>query len=251
MKILPISCLKDNYAYLLICEKSQQVGVVDPSEAEPVLAALAALDLPLHVVLNTHHHWDHTGGNEALKARFPALQIWGHASDRGRIAGQSHFLEDDQNVQLGQLQGRVIHNPGHTSGAVSYHFENTLFTGDTLFGAGCGRTFEGTASQMQASLQRLAALPGDTRCYFGHEYTRSNLRFAQAVEPNNPAITERLDRLQSPSTPSTLAEELRSNPFLRCDQPAVIAAAAAREPGLNASDPAEIFRVLRAWKDDF
>ncbi|MBF2054245.1 MAG: hydroxyacylglutathione hydrolase [Candidatus Sericytochromatia bacterium] len=251
MKILPISCLKDNYAYLLICEDSQQVGVVDPSEAEPILAVLAAHHLPLHVVLNTHHHWDHTGGNEGLKARFPALQIWGHASDRGRIAGQTHFLEDGQHVQLGQLQGRVIHNPGHTRGAVSYHFQDALFTGDTLFGAGCGRTFEGTAAQMQASLQRLAALPATTRCFFGHEYTRSNLHFAQAVEPGNPAITARSAQLQGTSTPSTLAEELRSNPFLRCDQPAVIAAASAREPGLDPSDPAEVFRVLRAWKDGF
>lgn len=251
MKILPISCLKDNYAYLLICEDSAQVGVVDPSEAEPVLAALAAHNLSLHVVLNTHHHWDHTGGNEALKARFADLQIWGHASDRGRIPGQTHFLEDGQTVQLGQLQGRVIHNPGHTRGAVSYHFEDALFTGDTLFGAGCGRTFEGPPLQMQASLQRLAALPAGTRCYFGHEYTRSNLRFAQTVEPQNAAIVERLAVLPGRSTPSTLAEELGSNPFLRCHQPAVMAAAAAREPGLNIADPAEVFRVLRAWKDVF
>src|SRR5262249_38652863 len=148
MQIIPIHCLKDNYAYLLVDEASGQTAVVDPSEAEPVLNALAEAqkkaDLQLVAILNTHHHLDHTGGNQDLKERFPELKIYGHASDQGRIAAQTEFLADGDRVQIGGLNGHIVHNPGHTLGAISYAFEDALFTGDTLFGAGCGRTFEGT-----------------------------------------------------------------------------------------------------------
>jgi len=253
MKIIPIPCLHDNYAYLLICSQSAQAGIVDPSEAGPVLQALQTHRVRPVAILNTHHHWDHTGGNAGLQAHFPQLQIWGHASDQGRIAGQTHFLSDGQNVQIGSLQGRVLHNPGHTTGAVSYLFEDAVFTGDTLFGGGCGRTFEGSPSQMHDSLQRLAALPGQSRIFFGHEYTRSNLRFAQVLEPQNPALQNRLAAAQHTActSPSSLQMELETNPFLRCQQPSIQAAAAAREPGLDTTQPAEVFRVLRSWKDRF
>lgn len=258
MQILPVPCLKDNFAYLLICPQSGQTGIVDPSEAAPVLEALAQHQLEPVAILNTHHHWDHTGGNQELKARYPQLRIYGHASDRGRIAAQSEFLEHGARFQLGALQAEVFHNPGHTSGAISYRFEEALFTGDTLFAAGCGRIFEGSPAQMCHSLNAVIGEQSDnTRLFFGHEYTLNNLRFALAVEPDNAEIKARFERVSQQrqagqwTTPSTLAEERQSNPFLRCHLPAVQAAAAEREPGLNARRPEEVFRVLRAWKDQF
>lgn len=267
MKILPIPCLKDNYAYLLSDEQSGETAVVDPSEAAPVLAALASInqvlaekhqpELKLVAILNTHHHWDHVGGNEALLERFPELRVYGHASDRGRIAGQNQFLEHGDTLMIGSLQGRVVHNPGHTSGAISYSFEAALFTGDTLFGAGCGRTFEGTAEQMYHSLNKvIGGFPDETKIYFGHEYTVSNLRFAMEVEPVNSDVRMRSQRTVAQrgagqmSTPSLLGDERKTNPFLRCSEPAVIESIRRHEPRLNPV-PAEVFRVLRAWKDKF
>lgn len=263
MKIVPVHCLKDNYAYLVLDEASGHCGVVDPSEAEPVLAALANLQsqradraLSLVAVLNTHHHWDHTGGNEALKESFPDLRIYAHASDRGRVNGQTDFLEHGDTLGIGALQGHIVHNPGHTTGAISYAFEDALFTGDTLFGAGCGRTFE-APEQMYASLTEvIGAFPDSTRVFFGHEYTVSNLRFAMEVEPQNGDVRQRSQRAVHAlaegrmTTPSTLGEEWRTNPFLRCDQAAVIESIRRHEPGLKPIPP-EVFRVLRAWKDKF
>lgn len=257
MKVLPVACLKDNFAYLLICEQSAQAAVVDPSEAGPVLAALEQVQLPLVAILNTHHHWDHTGGNHDLCQVFPGLKVYGHASDRGRIEGQNQFLQDQETLIIGQLSGTAIHNPGHTSGAVSYHFENALFTGDTLFAAGCGRLFEGSPAQMYASLnQQLGRFPEQTVIYFGHEYTLKNLQFAQAVEPENPEVERRIQAVKAAlvqgktTTPSTLGEERQTNPFLRCEIASVVAAAQAKA-GAVSSDAVEVFRALRAWKDHF
>ncbi|HWU89703.1 MAG TPA: hydroxyacylglutathione hydrolase C-terminal domain-containing protein, partial [Kofleriaceae bacterium] len=151
-------------------------------------------------------------------------------------------------TSLGGLRARAIHNPGHTLGAITFLVEDAAFTGDTLFGGGCGRLFEGDAAMMHASLSRLAALPPATRVYFGHEYTASNLRFAAAVEPDNAAVAHRAAALPTPSTPSTIADERATNPFLRAAEPAVIAAAAARGA---ASDPVAVFAAIRAWKDGF
>jgi len=157
-------------------------------------------------------------------------------------------LADGDEVAFGSHRARCIHNPGHTLGAISYLIEGCAFTGDTLFGGGCGRVFEGDAAMMHASLMRLAALPPDTRVCFGHEYTASNLRFAAAVEPDNAAIAERANQLATPSTPSTIAAERATNPFLRASEPAVIAAAKARGA---AGDPVSVFAAIRAWKDTF
>lgn len=262
MKILPIPCLRDNYAYLLICEDTGYTAVVDPSEAEPVLKALEAEQkkfdhIQLVAILNTHHHADHTGGNAALCERFPDLQVYGHASDSGRITAQNVFLEHGDELTIGELRGYVVHNPGHTLGAVSYAFEDALFTGDTLFGGGCGRVFEGTHTQMYESLnQIIAGFPDETRLFFGHEYTVNNLRFALVVEPDNPQVRMRSQRAVAlrgtgkSTTPSTLAEERLTNPFLRCDQPTLIESIRRHEPS-RLSGPAEVFRVLRAWKDRF
>lgn len=262
MKIEPIHCLKDNYAYLLIDEQTDLCAVVDPSEAEPVLQALTTLHkkrgrpLTLVAILNTHHHWDHTGGNQGLLEACPDLKVYGHASDRGRIAGQTVFLNDGDLLQVGRLQGRVVHNPGHTTGAVSYAFEDALFTGDTLFGAGCGRTFE-APEQMYASLmEKIGSFADDTRIYFGHEYTAANLRFAMEVEPLNSDVRLRSQRAVAAlaagrsTTPSTLGEEKVTNPFLRCHVAEVFESVRRHEPGLR-PEPADVFRVLRAWKDRY
>lgn len=261
MKIIPVPCLKDNYAYLLICPQTGETAVVDPSEMAPVMKALETQSkkqpLKLVAILNTHHHWDHVGGNEALLAEYPELRVYGHASDRGRIPGQTEFLEHGDTLQIGHLQGQSVHNPGHTSGAISYAFEDALFTGDTLFGGGCGRTFEGTAAQMYHSLnQVIGSFAPETRIFFGHEYTVNNLRFALVVEPENSDVRQRSQKVVGQrgagrtTTPSTLAEEFLTNPFLRCEEPAVFEALRRHEPGLK-PEPAEVFRVLRAWKDKF
>ncbi|HTM20278.1 MAG TPA: hydroxyacylglutathione hydrolase [Kofleriaceae bacterium] len=258
MRIVTVPCLADNYAYLVICESTGQAAVVDPSEAAPVLAAAAAEKVQLAAIWCTHHHHDHVGGNQELQAAHPELPVVGHASDRGRMPGQTLFVEHGDEVTLGdELRAHIIHNPGHTRGAITYHLaaHAAAFTGDTLFLAGCGRMFEGTAPEMQASLARLAALPPETRIYCGHEYTAANLRFAAAVEPDSDLVKNRADwvgqlRAQGkPSVGAPLSDELATNPFLRVDQPAVIAAA--RAHGAAGDDPAAVFGALRAWKDGF
>lgn len=257
MKIIPVPCLSDNYAYLLICESSGQAAVIDPSESEPLLAAAQAAGVTIVAILNTHHHYDHTGGNNGILTVCPEIDVYAYRGDRGRVNGQTRLLKDGQGIQIGDLHGVAMHNPGHTNGALTYVFEDAAFTGDTLFGAGCGRTFEGTAAQMYASLnQVIGSLPEATRLFFGHEYTENNLRFALEIEPDNVHIQLRLEKarqwLQEGqfTTPSTLKEEWQSNPFLRCSVPAVIQAARKREPDMD-SDPIEVFRVLRAWKDSY
>ncbi len=262
MKILPVPCLRDNYAYLLICEQSGHTAVVDPSEAAPVIKAFEAEqkkfpDLQLTAILNTHHHADHTGGNAELCEQFPDLKVYGHASDKGRITAQNVMLEDGDSLSVGELTGKAIFNPGHTTGAVSYAFEDALFTGDTLFGGGCGRVFEGTTLQMYESLNHvIGSFPDQTRIFFGHEYTVNNLRFALVVEPDNPQVRMRSQRAVAlrgagkATTPSTLAEERLTNPFLRCAEPAVIESIRRHDPQ-RGPHPSEVFRVLRAWKDKF
>lgn len=259
MRIVPVPCLRDNYAYLVICETTKRAAVVDPSEVEPVLAAVEREGVELEAIWNTHHHWDHTGGNKGLLDAHPELEVIGHGSDKGRIPGQTTFAEQDDTVTLGEgLSARIIHNPGHTTGAISFYLEAqaALFTGDTLFAGGCGRLFEGTPEQMHGSLSKLAALPEDTRVYCGHEYTAANLRFAAAVEPDNQDLTERQERVAAqrergePTVPSTMAEERATNPFLRAEVAGVIAAAKAHQ-AIDDDSPGAVFGALRSWKDNF
>lgn len=242
----------------MICERSSRAAVVDPSEAKPVLDAVAAEGVELAAVWNTHHHWDHTGGNAELAEAIGALAIVGHVSDDGRIPGQTERVDEGQTVAVGDsVEAEIIFNPGHTTGAISYYLRDSgvVFTGDTLFGGGCGRVFEGTAAQMSASLDKLAALPPETRVYCGHEYTANNLRFAAEVEPDNAALAERraeVDALRArgePTVPFTIAVDRATNPFLRCREPAVIAAARAR--GAASDEPADVFAAIRGWKDRF
>jgi hydroxyacylglutathione hydrolase len=236
MRILPIPCLSDNYAYLVVCRETREAAIVDASEALPVLRAMesdAVSDPRAQVVaiLSTHHHHDHVGGNDEVKSRLGIERIYGHASDQGRIPGQTHFLEDGESFTLGRLRVRALHIPGHTLGAVAYVVTGgeapAVFTGDTLFVAGCGRLFEGDPPMMHASLQKLAALDGATRVYCGHEYTESNLRFAAHVEPSNGAVVAAqaraavLRKEARPTVPTSIADELTYNPFLRTASPEI------------------------------
>ncbi len=257
MKVIPIPCLSDNFAYLLVCEDTGEAGVVDPSEAPPVLEAVQSAGVRLTAILNTHHHWDHIGGNNALLAAHPGLAVYGHASDKGRIDGQTQFLETGDTFSLGKRTVRTLHNPGHTSGAVSYVVEDCVFTGDTMFAGGCGRLFEGTPAMMYTSLcETIGSLPEQTKVYFGHEYTEANLRFAAHVEPDNAAVAQRLDAVRAQraqgefTTPSTLAEEWRTNPFMRVDSATIQAAVSKADPG-NDLSPAEVLRVVRELKNSF
>jgi hydroxyacylglutathione hydrolase len=224
MLVTIVPCLKDNYAYLVRPEGADVCAVVDACEAEPIERALAENGLKLGAILATHHHGDHVGGNDALARRFPGLAVFGSAYDRGRIPAQNRFVEDGDAIETVGLAFRCLLIPGHTLGAVAYVGHGAVFTGDTLFAAGCGRLFEGTPAMMYDSLTRkLGALSDETLVYFGHEYTVQNLRFAAHVEPDNSHVrekAERVERLRSRgefTAPTTLAEERLTNPFLRAD----------------------------------
>lgn len=251
MDIHPIPAFEDNYIWVL--RTNDHVTVVDPGEANPVLRYLETSGAALYAILVTHRHGDHTGGIAEIVARYP-VPVYGPAREAAEVV--THPLADGDRVVLPALgvDFNVLEVPGHTLGHVAYYRPGMLFCGDTLFGAGCGRVFEGTMVQMHASLARLAALPAETRVYCAHEYTQSCLRFAQTVEPANAAITVRRAAVarqraaEQPSVPSTLAEELDTNPFLRWNAPAVIAAAAARLGHPPAND-AETFAAIRSWRD--
>jgi hydroxyacylglutathione hydrolase len=219
MSVTPIPCLKDNYAYLVTCDRTKRTAIVDPSEAAPVLDAVKRAGVKPEAIWNTHHHWDHVGGNEELVSALGIGEVCGHASDKGRIAAQTRFLEEGDRFTLGDLKVSILHIPGHTTGAIAYVVEGerspAVFTGDTLFIAGCGRLFEGTPEMMFASLAKLAALPDDTRVYCGHEYTKSNLAFAAHVEPDNDDVKRAAANVHVPSVPGSIATEKRINPFVR------------------------------------
>jgi len=257
MKVYPVPCLRDNYAYVLVCPETNEAAVVDPSEAPPVIEAVEKLDVALTAILNTHHHWDHVNGNEALLEKYPNLKVFGHASDRGRIPGQTEFLEEGDAVRFGAQSGTITHNPGHTTGAVTFYFGQNAFTGDTLFAAGCGRLFEGTPADMHVSLnQKIGGHDPETKLYFGHEYTANNLKFALSVEPGNQKAREKLARVEALrakgeySTPTTLAEEWDTNPFMRCDSLEIQEAVRRADPG-NDLAPVSVLRVVRQLKDQF
>jgi hydroxyacylglutathione hydrolase len=230
LEITAIPCLKDNYAYLVRCAETGAAAVVDPSAGPPVFAALDAAGVTPEAIFCTHHHWDHTGGVNALLERWPGLAVHGHASDRGRIPGQTLFDEHGARFSLGAVELTVLHIPGHTLGAIAFAAAGEVFTGDTLFQAGCGRLFEGTPAMMHRSLtETLGALPDTTRVWCGHEYTVSNLRYALHVEPDNAAARARLawaeaERAAGRATiPSTLADERAFNPFVRAGSVAELA----------------------------
>lgn len=251
---MPLSALPafdDNYIWLLRDARGRAL-VVDPGDAVPVLDALA--DTPPLAILLTHHHGDHIGGVDALRAAWPEVPVY--APEEARIPQASDRVADGARLAIGDWRFAVLAVPGHTRSHVAYHGEGLLFCGDTLFSLGCGRLFEGTPAQMHASLARLAALPGDTRVCSAHEYTLGNAAFALAVDPGNPDLRARAAEVRAlrasgrPTLPSTLAQERACNPFLRCDAPAV-RAAAERHAGHPLADAAAVFATLRAWKDGF
>jgi hydroxyacylglutathione hydrolase len=255
MKIIQIPLLRDNYGYLIVCQKTNTAAIIDPSEADPVRRRIEQEKVTLAAILNTHHHRDHTGGNAGL-LEGSALDVYAHKSDTARIAGLNRGVAEGDEIQIGDMRGKVFFIPGHTTGHVAYLFDGSLFCGDTLFTAGCGRLFEGTAEQMQASLARLMKLPDQTKVYCGHEYTESNLRFALTVEPNNPKLVSRFEMVQAmrargaPTVPSTMEEEKQTNPFLRWDSKEIQAGLKSRFPDLRLN-PVSIFARVRQLKDSF
>jgi hydroxyacylglutathione hydrolase len=255
MRIVQIPLLRDNYGYLAVCEKTGVAAIVDPSEADPVAERIDKEKVDAQAILNTHHHRDHTGGNQGLLAR-RKLDVYGHLSDGKRIPGLTHPVDEGKEISIGEERGRVLFIPGHTTGHVAFLFGKNLFCGDTLFTAGCGRLFEGTPQQMLDSLKKLKALPADTLVWCGHEYTENNLRFARTLEPNNLKLRERMERVAAAraekrsTVPSTMAEEIETNPFLRWDSAEIKDNLRKQFPDLELN-PVSVFAKVRQLKDQF
>ena len=253
LTIFPIPALKDNYIWAL--HDQQHAVVVDPGQAAPVLAYLDTHKLVLTAILCTHHHNDHTGGVRELTQVYN-VQVFGPQHET--IPCLSHALGEGDRVDLAEpdVKLHVMDIPGHTLGHIAYVGAGSVFCGDTLFGCGCGRIFEGTAAQLFHALQRLANLPDETKVYCGHEYTEANIRFALACEPDNVRLKQRqvdvraLRANAQPTLPSTIALEKATNPFLRCTEPDIIATAL-RMTQTELTDPTSVFTALRAWKDHF
>ena len=253
MQVIPIPCLSDNYAYVIIDKSSNLVGVIDPSEALPIINFLKKKKLKLNYILNTHHHFDHVGGNLDLKEIYKA-KIVGFVSDKHRIPGIDIVVEDNQKWMFGDSQVKVLHIPGHTLGHVCFYFEKEkiAFTGDTLFSLGCGRIFEGDHNQMLNSLSKIKALPKDTMIYCGHEYTYKNAVFCMKYDNGNINLKNKFEKIKKlrssnlPTIPSSLEEELKSNIFLRCDQNELKI-----KLNMKNEDDFKVFRKVRDLKDDF
>jgi hydroxyacylglutathione hydrolase len=253
LEIITLPVLADNYIYLIHDPVSQETAAVDPALAQPVLDVLQEKGWQLTYILNTHHHSDHVGGNLQLKRRTDCKIIAAQA-DWDRIPGIDQGVIEGDVISLGQHKTNVISTPGHTRAHIVYHFaeDNLLFCGDTLFVMGCGRLFEGTAEQLWHSLQKLKALPKATKVYCTHEYTQTNGRFALTVEPDNPCLQQRMvevNRLRSnnqPTVPTTIADELATNPFFREDSVDL-----QKTLGMINSQPVEVFAKVRWLKDSF
>ena len=253
LEIETIPCLSDNYAFLAHDPQSGETALVDVPEAGPILDRLAAKGWTLSHILITHHHFDHVEGTSDILAKHPA-QVVGNAADAERLPKLDIALADGDTFKIGSVEGQVIDVSGHTIGHVAFHFPaaKLAFTADSLMAMGCGRVFEGTKPQMHASLQRLAALPPETLICSGHEYTSANAKFALTVDPENPALAARCVEIEArrargePTVPSTLAEELATNPFLRAHDPAIKA-----HLGMRDASDADTFAEIRQRKDNF
>ena len=247
MQVIPVPCLSDNYAYLVI--ENGRAAVVDPSQADPVLRAIDEAKVKLSEIWLTHHHWDHVGGIEPLIEECPIEYVRGsqYDADHERIPRQTDALSNGDAFEFGGTTVDIMEIPGHTLGAIAFVTEGNLFSGDTLFIAGCGRVFEGTMEMMSKSLDKLRGLPPDTKVWCGHEYTVDNLRFAKTIEPSNPEVERALQDAVATrdagrfTVPGHLDQELATNPFLRFDDPGVAAG----------RDPVASFTAIRAAKDSF
>lgn len=254
MKIDVIPAFADNYIWCLSSTNSDSAVVVDPGDAAPVINYLQRHGLKLSAILITHKHWDHIGGIQRLIEVYPGIPVYGPRNEM--IDGVTLKVGEGESIELHEIGATfaVLDIPGHTEGHIAYLDEAVLFCGDTLFAAGCGRVFSGTHAQLYASLQRIAALSADTRVYCAHEYTLDNLGFAQWVEPESMALKQRIQRDRAnrkaglPTVPSSLEEELATNPFLRCHIPQV-KDAAEKYAGKQLSNGEEVFTAVRNWKD--
>jgi|TARA_B100001996_G_scaffold28944_1_gene22117 hydroxyacylglutathione hydrolase len=224
MKVEIIPCLQDNYSYLIIDEDKLEACVVDPSEAKPIIDYLSGKNINLKYILNTHHHYDHIGGNTELKKKFGSV-VLGFNGDAKRIPEIDILLKDNEIWNSGNFKAKIIHIPGHTLGHICFYFfdENLLFTGDTLFSLGCGRIFEGTYEQMYDSLNKLKSLPKETKIYCGHEYTLNNSKFCLEHDSENSSLLKKIEFIKKqrnnnlPTIPSTLQDEIDCNIFLRAN----------------------------------
>jgi hydroxyacylglutathione hydrolase len=255
LSIIPIPAFKDNYIWALCARSQKTVVIIDPGDAYPVIQFLQKQQLKLAAILITHHHADHTAGIKDL-LQIEEVPVYGPANEH--IQGLTHPLLGNEIIQMPHisLDVEVMLIPGHTLWHLAYYAKPMLFCGDTLFAAGCGRLFEGTAAQLFYSLQQITALADDTKIYCGHEYTLKNLQFAHQVEPGNKKIIERLRQVAEktknnlPSLPSTVLEEKQTNPFLRCDMPEIIASVE-HYADCRLSTALQVFTWLRKWKDGY
>ena len=224
MRVEIIPCLQDNYSYLIIDDINNLACVVDPSEATPIINYLENKNINLKYILNTHHHFDHIGGNKDLKKKFGSLVV-GFEKDSSRIPGIDILLKDNQVWKAENFTAKIIHVPGHTSGHICFYFfkEKLVFTGDTLFSLGCGRIFEGTYKEMFESLKKIKSLPEETKIYFGHEYTFNNSKFCKVHDTENLNLKRKIEIIKKeiknglPTVPSTIKDELECNIFLRAN----------------------------------
>ena len=255
VEIKPIASLKDNYIWAIIDNNAREVIIIDPGTVAPVDAFIEEHSLNLLAIFITHHHWDHTNGVTELKNRYQTMV---YAPQHDPVKDSDILMHEPEILSIAgfPLSFSILDIPGHTLGHIAYYAPGMLFCGDTLFAAGCGRLFEGTAEQLYASLQKMAALPDDTKVYCAHEYTLNNLRFAAAVEPGNQHIADRIKHVTAlrktdlPSLPSTLAEEKLTNPFLRCNRE-TIRTSVEQHAGKKLTTPVAVFTELRKWKDGF
>ena len=253
MQVTPIPCLTDNYAYIVHDDNFKTVGVVDPSEAKPIISFLKKKNLKLNYILNTHHHFDHIGGNIELKNIYNA-KIVGFLGDKHRIPGIDITLVNNENWSFGNSTVKVFHIPGHTLGHICFFFEKEkiVFTGDTLFSLGCGKIFEGSHEQMFASLNKIKQLPKDTMIYCGHEYTYKNAEFCMIHDSNNIHLKKKFEKIKKlrsenlPTMPSSLEDELKSNIFLRCDQNDLKI-----KLNMKNEEDFKVFKKVRDLKDSF